>query len=67
MVRGKKVSVPKVYNGYYELEDPDEYAKLKAHRKLKALRHADENTFPRLRTKRELAEIKQKQIKRETE
>ncbi|QXP44344.1 MAG: replication initiator protein [Arizlama microvirus] len=67
VIRGKKVSVPKVYNGYYELEDPDAYAKLKAHRKQKALRHADENTFPRLRTKRELAEIKQKQIKRETE
>lgn len=65
VVRGKKLRVPRVYNGYYELEDPDEYRRLKALRKAGAVRHADDNTFPRLKTRRELLELRAKNLVRD--
>lgn len=67
VVNGKKLQVPRVYNGYYELEDPDEYRRLKAKRKVASIRHADNNTFPRLKTRRQNLERRMKQLVRDKE
>lgn len=62
-----KAKPPKFYNQLFEIEYPDDYAKLKAERKNKAQEHADNNTFPRLKVRKEVQTLKAKQLKRSYE
>ena len=48
VMRGKKMGVPKYYTSQYEIICPGEVKKIKTRRKLKAIRHSENNTRERL-------------------
>jgi len=49
--RGTEVSIPKFYNGQFEIEHPEEYEEIKARRHELGLKLAPDNTFERRRAK----------------
>lgn len=62
VIRGKKMKAPKYYDKVFELEDPLEFAKVKARRKVQA---AENEEAPyRLAVKERCAELGFKQLKR---
>lgn len=51
VLRGKLMRPPRFYDKQFELDSPEDFVKLKAKRKSKALELADDNTRERLRVK----------------
>jgi len=51
IVRGKKMRVPKYYDNLFEIEDPEEMAKIKGRRMAYGEKMADNNTEERLRVR----------------
>lgn len=67
VINGKAVRPPKYYDGQFEIGFPEELARLKAKRKLKALAHEDNNTYERRLIREECQMHKFNQLKREYE
>lgn len=64
VLRGKKMKPPKYYLGQYEIADPAAFNKLKGKRKELAKEKKADNSFERLKVKRQIKESKFKQLKR---
>lgn len=54
VINGKRMSVPKFYDGFLELDDIESYYDLKKNRKAEAEKHAENNTLRRLRDREEV-------------
>lgn len=67
IVRGKKCKVPKYYDQLLELEDPLEFKKVSAKRKVEAQKHALENTPARLQAREDCQIEKYRRLKRSLE
>jgi len=67
VIRGKKMSVPKVYDKYLEISDPRLYARIKSKRKVGAATHSENNTHDRLQVREEIQILKFEQLKRNYE
>ncbi len=51
IIRGKRMKPPRYYDLLFEVEDPEEYERLKSQRRKAAYKHADDQTWQRLRTR----------------
>lgn len=67
VINGKAVRPPKYYDGQFEIANPEELARLKAKRKLKALAHEENNTYERRLIREECQMHKFNQLKRNYE
>lgn len=67
VLNGKEVSPPKYYTNRFELLYPDETARLKARRRIRASRRAADNTPDRLRVREKVLHSKLNQLKRSLE
>lgn len=67
VLRNKKLKPPKYYNSQYEINHPDDYAKIKYKRKQNAEKSQDNNTRERLEVREFIQNEKLKQLKREIE
>lgn len=67
VIRGKRMKPPRYYNARYEIDYPEDYAKIKASRKEAAKAHEHENTWERRLTKEFIKKEKFKLLKRSYE
>lgn len=65
IMNGAKFRPPRFYDGIYELAHPQDYQRVKARRKAKAAKHADNNTPDRLKVREECLDARVKSLKRE--
>ena len=64
VVDGSKKAVPKFYNNKYQLDNKNQYSKIRAARKQKARKKAGNNTPERLAVREDLQIIKQEKLQR---
>ena len=64
IIRGKKVRPPKYYDALLEIENEDEYKKVKAKRMREAKKHKSDNTIDRQRTKETVKKAQFKMLTR---
>lgn len=67
IINGLKLRPPKYYDNLFEGNHPDEFKKIKAKRKIKALENPEEKTIARLRVKEQVLEAKLKRLFRPVE
>jgi len=67
VIRGKKVRPPKYYDALLEIEDEEEYKKIKAKRIKEAKKNKQENTRERLDTKEKIKQVQFKMLPRNIE
>jgi len=64
---GKKFNPPKYYDSIFDIDNPQEFAKVKKRRKAEQLKHSDNCTPQRLAVREEVQKIKAKQLIRNLE
>lgn len=64
VIKGKKVRIPKYYDGQQELDDPDGMRLTKIRRQINAEKHLENNTRKRLAVREKIQELKIKKLKR---
>lgn len=67
VLRGKEMKPPKFYDKLYQIDNPDEFERIKAKRVAKAKQHKEDNTFERLRTREKVKKAQIKMLVREIE
>lgn len=64
IVNGKKVKPPKVYDGYYEVDEPEAFSRIKARRKEVPQSAIDNGTWQRLEVRERVKKAQIKNLKR---
>jgi len=67
VVNGVRCKPPKYYDGLYELDDPDDYVRLKSNRKINALKHVDNNSYLRLAVREKVQKARLTKLVRNVE